>query len=52
MRVHDATVKRNVQLRTPVRISVIKSPVIINYRLYQVGVSDRLSSGRSYSVVC
>lgn len=38
-RVHDATVRQNVQLKRPVRITITKSPVLINYRLYGVGVS-------------
>lgn len=38
-RVHDATVRQNVQLKRPVRITITKSPVFINYRLYGVGVS-------------
>ena len=39
-RVLDATSKKvkNLQLKQPVRIRVSKSPVLINYRLYQVGV--------------
>lgn len=39
-RVSDATSKKvkNLQLKHPVRIRVNKSPVLINYRLYQVGV--------------
>jgi hypothetical protein len=36
-RVHDATVKRNVQLKTPVRITLVKSPVLVHYKLYPVG---------------
>ncbi len=37
----DATKKKikTQELRHPLRIKVTKSPVIINYRLYQVGVS-------------
>lgn len=30
---------KNTQLQHPLRITVRKSPVIINYRLFQVGVS-------------
>ena len=39
-RVLDATSKKvkNLQLKQPVRIRISKSPVLINYRLYQVGV--------------
>ena len=39
-RATDATGKniKNVQLQNPVRIIINKSPVMVNYRLYQVGV--------------
>ena len=30
---------RNVQLKNPVRIRINKSPMLVNYKLYQVGVS-------------
>lgn len=40
-RATDSTGKdiKNVQLQNPVRIIINKSPVLVNYRLYQVGVS-------------
>ena len=40
-RVIDATKKKlkSQELKHPLRIKVTKSPVIINYPLYQVGVS-------------
>lgn len=38
-RVHDSTNNQNLNLKTPVRIKIFKSPVFVNYRLYQVGVS-------------
>ena len=31
---------RNINLKQPIRIQVIKSPMIINFHLYQVGVSN------------
>lgn len=41
MRVTDtsSTQPKNLQLKHPVRIRIEKSPVLINYRLYEVGVS-------------
>ena len=39
-RTMDETTHKNVHLRQPVTISVTKSPVVINYPLYQVGVSN------------
>ena len=38
-RVQDSTTNKRVQLKKPLRIRITKSPVLINYRLYQVGVS-------------
>ncbi len=38
-RVHDSTVQTDLELKTPIRVRVVKSPVTINYRLYQLGVS-------------
>lgn len=41
-RVVDATNKKlkNIELKNPLRIRVTKSPVLINFKLYQVGVSQ------------
>lgn len=37
-KVQDSTTNKKVQLKKPLRIRITKSPVLINYRLYQVGV--------------
>ena len=44
-RIVDKTEKqiRNVQLKNPVRIRITKSPMLVNFRLYQVGVSMNTS---------
>ena len=49
----DATSKKlkNIELKNPLRIKVTKSPVLINFKLYQVGVSCYLDEEMIHSTI-